>query len=122
MRPVSALYLVVVALALLSAGCSSNKGKIEGTKWSSQAGVVKGINLPPGTLHLSFGTDGSLVYTVGPQAYTGKYSLGMGPNVTFKFEQDLSGRKVHVEKLTISGTQLTMTDSDGTQLTFNKTP
>lgn len=120
MRPISALHLSLAALIILSAGCSSNKSKIEGTKWSSQAAVVKGVNAPAGALSLDFAKDGSLVYRAGPQTFTGKYSLGMGSNVTLKFEQDLAGRKVHVEKISIGGDQLTMTDSDGTQVTFNK--
>jgi len=33
----------------------------------------------------------------------------------------LAGRKNHVEKVVINGDRLTMTDSDGTQLTFDKT-
>jgi hypothetical protein len=122
MRPVSALHLVVATLILVSAGCSSNKGKIEGTKWSSQAAVVKGVNAPAGLLKLDFGKDGSLIYTAGPQRFTGKYSLGMGSNVTLNLDQELAGRKVHVEKVTISDNQLTMTDSDGTQISFNKAP
>jgi hypothetical protein len=44
----------------------------------------------------------------------------MGDNVTLNLDQELSGRKTHVEKVTISGDQLTMTDSDGTALTFKK--
>jgi hypothetical protein len=120
MRSISALHLVLAALILVSTGCSSNKGKIEGTKWSSQAAVLKGVNAPAGLLKLEFGKDGKLVYRAGAQTFTGKYSLGMGPNVTLNLDQDLAGRKVHVEKVTISGNQLTMTDSDGTQITFDK--
>ncbi len=47
---------VVVALALLSAfGCTSkNKGKIEGTKWSSLAGMVKGNNILEAGTPVSF--------------------------------------------------------------------
>jgi hypothetical protein len=103
-------------------GCSSNKGKIEGTKWSSLPGTVKGQNLPEGVLGLEFGADKKLVYTVGLQRFTGTYSLGMGSNVTLHLEQELpgTGRKDHVEKVTIDGDKLTMTDSDGTTLNFKK--
>jgi hypothetical protein len=44
----------------------------------------------------------------------------MGPAVTMNFDTELGGRKVHAEKIIINGDQLTMTDSDGTQLTFQK--
>ena len=122
MRPVSALHLLVAALILVSAGCSSNKGKIEGTKWSSQAAYVKGVNAPAGFLRLDFAKDGSLVYRAGPQTFTGKYSLGLGPNVSLNFDRELAGMKVHVERVSIDGNHLTMTDSDGTEVSFNKVP
>ena len=55
------------------------------------------------------------------QTYNGTYSLGMGDNVSFNFDQELEGRKTHVEKIRIDGDKLTMTDSDGTQVAFKKT-
>jgi hypothetical protein len=122
MRSISARSLAVAALVLVSAGCSTNQGKIEGTKWSSQAGIVKGVNLPSGTMSLSFAKDGSLIFKAGPQTYTGKYSLGLGSYVTLNLDRELAGRKVHVEQVSINGNQLTMTDSDGTTLDFNKAP
>jgi hypothetical protein len=45
----------------------------------------------------------------------------MGSTVTLNLDQEFNGRKVHAEKVVISGDQLTMTDSDGTELTFQKT-
>jgi hypothetical protein len=122
MRPVGTLRLVLLAALLLTAGCASNnKGKIEGTKWSSQAANVKGQSVPAGALTLEFGSDGSLVYKAGPQTFKGTYSLGMGDSVTLKLDRELAGRKNHVEKVVINGDRLTMTDSDGTQLMFDKT-
>ena len=121
MRSLFVPRVACVAALLLAAGCSSsNKGKIEGTKWTSLAATMKGQPLPAGILQLTFGKDGSVVYKAGPQTFTGTYSLGMGSNVTLNLNQDLAGRKKHVEKVTISGNQLTMTDSDGTQLTFQQ--
>ena len=122
MRP-ARLVQGALCLALLCAlGCSSNKGKIEGTKWSSLAGTVKGQAFPDGIVGLEFGNDMKLVYKIGPMTYTGTYSLGMGSNVTLKLDQELpgTGRKDHVEKVTIDGDKLTMTDSDGTTLSFRK--
>ena len=121
MRPTFVLRVACAATLLFAFGCSSNKSKIEGTKWTSQAATVKGKALPAGLLQLEFGNDGSLVYKAGAgQTYTGTYSLGMGATVTLNLNQELAGRKSHAEKITITGDQLTMTDSDGTQLTFQK--
>lgn len=112
---------VLLAVLLLAAGCSSsNKGRVEGTKWSSIAATVKGQQVPDGALRLEFGSDGSLVYKAGPKTYTGKYSLGVGNAVTLHLDQDLAGRKVHVQRVDVSDNQLKMTDSDGTSLSFTK--
>jgi hypothetical protein len=122
MRRVNVLRVVLLlAVVLLPLGCaSSNKGKIEGTKWSSQAATIKGKTLPAGSLQLDFGKDGSLVYLAGPLTLKGTYSLGSGNYVTMNFEQELAGRKSHVQQVAIDGDHLTMTDSDGTQMTFDK--
>ena len=42
-------------------GASANKGKIEGTKWSSVEATVKGTKIAAGLLKLEFGKDGKLV-------------------------------------------------------------
>ena len=121
MRLNALVRLTVVAAALCSVGCmSKNKGKIEGTKWTSQAATIKGDVIPAGTLQLEFMKDGRLNYIAGPITFTGTYSLGFGNNVTLKLDRELSGRKTHVEKIVISGGQLTMSDSDGTSLTFDQ--
>ncbi|MCC6417820.1 MAG: hypothetical protein IT429_06175 [Gemmataceae bacterium] len=121
MRPLQGFGLLLLVAALFITGCSSNnKGKLEGTKWRSQATTVKGIPLPAGSLQLEFSNDGKLVYRVGGQMMTGTYSLGMGDNVNFHMDQNLAGRKDHTEKIVVNGNQLTMTDSDGTTLTFTK--
>ena len=101
-------------------GCSSNKGKIEGTKWSSDAGMHEGQSVPAGKLKFEFRRDGSLVYVAGPLTLTGKYSLGMGDRVTLNLDQELAGTKQHVEKVVIANDKLTMTDGDGTSITFSK--
>jgi hypothetical protein len=122
MRSPHALRVVCLAALLLACGCSSsNKGKIEGTKWTSLATTMKGKAVPAGTAQLHFQGDGKLVYKLGPQTHTGTYSLGMGPTVTLNFDTEVNGRKTHAEKVVINGDELTMTDSDGTELTFQKT-
>lgn len=116
----------IVLLALSSAGCSSsNKGKIEGTKWTSLATKmnVKGkgmTDIPADLLKLEFTKDGRVTYTIGPMTVSGTYSLGMGDLVTLKFDQELEGRKTHTERVKISGDTLTMTDSDGTAVSFKR--
>lgn len=122
MRLPSVIRLAVVAFLVCGvAGCNSNnKGKIEGTKWSSQATTIKGNAIPAGALTLEFTRDGKVTYTAGPMTYTGKYSLGWGDTVTLRLDQDLAGSKTHRERVTIANDQLTMRDSDGTSLTFDK--
>ena len=129
MRPVQhwlrlAAFLVVLgalsgALAHAQGDkASNNKGKIEGTKWSSLPADIKGAKLPAGILKLEFAKDGKLVYRVGPMDYTGTYKLGAGDKVTLQLDKELAGRKDHEESVVIKGNRLTMTDSDGTSLTF----
>src|SRR6516162_8134504 len=92
----------LIAAVLFVTGCSSNnKGKIEGTKWSSNATNVKGAPVPAGMLRLEFATDGKLTYSAGPTTLTGTYSLGGGDTVTFHLDQEVQGRKTHAEKITI---------------------
>lgn len=113
--------VIICLLALFLVGCSSNnKGKIEGTKWSSKKTEMDGIELPAGALTLEFSEDGSLAYTAGPEVYKGKYTLMPGDSVKFVLDKELGGRKDHVEKIVVTGDELTMTDSDKTSLTFTK--
>jgi hypothetical protein len=127
----AAVLRVAGAVVLLSsAGCgSNNKGKIEGTRWSSLATTVTIQEhgpqvLPAGALHLEFGADGKLVMRSGPVTMTGTYVLGAGDVVTLIFDREadrnLAERKTHTEKVAITGDRLTMTDSEGTSVTFEK--
>jgi hypothetical protein len=111
-------YLLLAVLLVFSFGCSSNKGKIEGTKWISEATTMKGVAVPAGIMQLEFGSDGALVSRVGGETFTGRYSLGAGDLVTFNFDKEQAGRKSHAEKISVNGESLTMTDSDGTKLIF----
>jgi hypothetical protein len=113
-------HVMLIGVLLVASGCSSNKGKIEGTKWTSVASNVKGKEFPAGTLVLEFGSDKKLVYKTPVGTFTGTYSLGMGDNVTLNLDTELAGRKQHVEKVKIEGDKLTMTDSDGTAMSFVK--
>jgi hypothetical protein len=44
----------------------------------------------------------------------------MGDRVTLNLDQELGGTKQHVEKVVITNDKHTMTDADGTALTFSK--
>ena len=99
---------------------SDNAGRIEGTKWSSIEGTVKGQKIPAGSLQLEFAKDGKLVYKAGPITFTGTYELKAGDKVVLKLDQELAGRKEHDQKIAIKDGKLTMSDSDGTTLDFEK--
>jgi hypothetical protein len=126
MRAKQLVGLIVVAAALAAAGCQSeNKGKIEGTKWSSNAGTIKGQQLSSGKLELEFYKDGTMEFSGKDLAgrykvITGRYSLGTGYVVVLKLDQELAGMKTHAERVTVDKGQLTMTDSDGTKLVFSR--
>ena len=112
--------IVVVSLAF-AAGCSSsNKGKIEGTKWCSIPGTVRGQHFKEGTLKLEFRADGTMDYRTPRGTFGGKYSLGPSTTVVFNFDRELAGMKNHTEQIKIGGDWLKMTDTDGTEMTFRK--
>jgi hypothetical protein len=124
-RPIVLLPLVFVV------GClSENKGKIEGTRWVSRPATISAkmappgypssVRVPGGYLELHFHQDGNLYYIIRGKIHTGKYSLGMGNIVTFHLDEPVAGMKIHAEKIVIDGEQMSVTDSDGTQLTFDK--
>ncbi len=120
MRSISPPRPLIAAALLFALGCSSNnKGQIEDTKWTSQAAT--GQESPADAMRLEFKKDGKLILIRGSEIHKGTYSLGTGPTVTFTFENDYEGRKIHAEKIVINGDQLTMTNPDGTQMTFRKT-
>lgn len=133
MRPTRLLNLLVLPLLLLATGCvSKNKGVIEGTRWRSvaatiqprgavsPAGVSRSVRLPAGHMELDFNKDGRLFYIIANKLHAGKYTLGGGYAVTMHLDEPLAGLKTHTETIVIEGSKLTMTDSDGTQLTFHK--
>jgi hypothetical protein len=124
MRHVRVPLLRVASLAavLLICGCSSNnEGKLEGTKWTSLAGTVQGKSIPAGTLGLVFGRNHKLTYRTPSGEYRGTYALGAGDYVTFELDRALpNGGKVHYQRIVVKGDRLTLTDPDGTELSFSK--
>ena len=123
-RATPSLLACACALAL-AAGCSSqNKGKLEDTRWESVPTTLKNVELKQGDRVLVFEKE-DLVYVVKDargeeRTLTGKWEYNSGHFVTLKFDQTLNDRKRHVEKIVVSpeGDRLTMTDSDGTSVTF----
>ena len=126
MRGKVVVGLLVVAVALAAVGCdSTNKGKIEGTKWSSNEGTIRGQKLSSGKLVLEFYKDGTLDFSgTDPygnrKVFSGKYTFGMGDIVVMTFDQELAGMKTHAERVNVSKGELTMSDSDGTKLVFSR--
>ena len=122
MRPLHGATPALLAAALFLVGCESNvRGKIEGTRWSSVSTTVNGRTFAAGYLYLEFRKDGTVYYRAGTQKVDGKYSLGWGGDtVTFKLDREIAGSKVHNETVVIKGDTLTMSDSDGLTITFQK--
>lgn len=107
--------VLIICLLVSLAGCSSNKGKIEGTKWTSQAGNMNGQAIPAGFIKLEFGEDGTLVFGNVLEESKGTYSLGLGEFVTLTFDGES-----HMETIKVEGNTLEMFDSDGQSLKFTK--
>jgi hypothetical protein len=121
MRLASAFHWLLIASLVCAAGCASeNKGKIEGTKWRSCASTVKGQALSEGFLRLHFKADGGILYRAGAKTLTGTYKLGSGKTVVMNMNSGSGGTERLSETVEISGGRLTMTDSDGTVIAFNK--
>jgi hypothetical protein len=95
-----------------AAGCSSsNKTRIEGTKWERP--LATGVSL------IEFGTDFKLVVKNPHQTFKGRYELGRGENVTFIFDEEVEGERIHQLKISIDSDTLTMSDKTGT-VSFKK--
>jgi predicted Zn finger-like uncharacterized protein len=99
---------------------SNNSGKIEGTKWRSMGAFINGRNIPAGALKLDFAADGGLRYETPLGVFTGTYTLDPGDKVVLNLDQVLAGSMRHEERVVIKGDRLTMSDSDGTAMTFEK--
>jgi hypothetical protein len=78
------------------------------------------VRLAEGYIELDFHKDGSLYYIIRGKIHTGKYSLGPGRAVILHLDEPVAGLKTHTETVTIQGDRLTMTDTDGTELSFRK--
>jgi len=107
---------------------SNNKGKIEGTKWTNEAGKVKILGkeaeLPAGYITLEFKADGKFSQTM-PVAkdktvtIEGTYTLGEGDDVTMEADVPNLGKKKDTSQIVIKDDKMTISDKDG-KLTFAK--
>lgn len=103
--------LLVLALALAAAGCSSNnKGKIVG-KWETGGGK----------LVFEFTDDGRFIAS-GVVSATGNYSLGSGDwvflrNISPPLKNNQTKSK---DKIVINGDTMTIDSEKGDKLTFNR--
>ncbi len=116
-----AACLVLLVLLPLTAGCqSNNKGKLEGTSWTSDPGKVKGTPVPEGFLKVNFLADGHLVLRGGGKHFNGTYSLGPGHMVSMHLDKELAGSTSFMETIVVEGKRMTMTDLDGTEIAFQQ--
>jgi hypothetical protein len=113
---------LVVAVALVAAvGCeSNNKGKLEGTKWFGELKEAPGASMT-----MEFAADGNLKMVISAKnvskTITGKWRLSFGDYVEMTdLSEPLAGRTSHSEKITVEGATLTMTDSDGKAISFQR--
>jgi hypothetical protein len=121
MRPAPLLRLLALLLLALAAGCASNnKGKLEGTRWHSDADKYKGKSLPSGFLKLEFDRNGGVIYRAGTHTFTGKYTYGPGDQVIFHLDRELGGSKVHTQTVLVHGDRMVIIDGDGTEMRFQK--
>jgi hypothetical protein len=119
MRPAQLLRVLLLFVLVGAVGCESqNKGKIEGKRWRSGASSVKGHLVDDGQLALDFQADGQLTFRAHNQLFHGTYRFGPGKTVYLTLDKPLAGRREHAETVEVHGDRLTMTDSDGTSLTF----
>jgi hypothetical protein len=99
---------------------SNNKGKIEGTKWTSLEFTAKGKKVPADSVRFEFAKDGKLTYWILDKPYRGVYTLGDGDIVTLDLDEPLAGSKKHIQTIIIKDDSLRLIDTDKTELKFKK--
>lgn len=125
------LCLVLVVLSAPFSGCgvgnvesnsslSNNRGKIEGTSWVSRKTEIDGKTIPAGTVRLNFSPSTFLVCEWDGDKFRGKYILGPGDTVIWKFDEPLNGSTEHSYQCMFDGNQLTLKDQKGTEIIFDR--
>jgi len=113
---------VVLVACIVAIGCksSNNRGKVEGTKWSSFAQTVHGEPKPDGYYTLEFAADKTFTYQCESFKLTGSYKLGQGDEVTMHYDGLKPGNRSQLETVRVRGEELEITDTDGTVRRFRK--
>jgi len=121
MRRFCTFLYATLALVLIATGCASkNKGKIEGTRWKSDAAVVFGKEVPAGGIIYEFNKDGTFKGSLGGKGVSGTYTLEWGSVVTLHCDQTLPTGGSQSQHVTIDGEHMTMIDPDGTRISFRR--
>jgi hypothetical protein len=114
--------MLLLGSMFLASGCglteSKNKGKLEGTRWTSEKTSYMGREVPAGHLKLYFGLSDKLTYRVGSDAYTGKYAYAPGQIVVFELDRELGGSKKHSERIWFEGEKMVVSDVLGPKVSF----
>lgn len=120
MLPSLVLLLVFLLVGML--GCkqkpSNNAGKLEGTRWSNEAGFIKKYPYPSDVIRMEFRGGGYFLFKVGGEQYTGKFKYGGGDTVYLNFDKPFHGSSSYVESIYLAGDRMTMSDPDGTSIKF----
>jgi hypothetical protein len=114
----SCWVLAVLAISGCGMAESKNKGKLEGTRWSSEKTSYMGKEVPAGHLKLTFSFGGRMTYYVGTEAYAGKFVLGSGQIVTFELDREFAGSKKHAERIWFEGEKMVVSDVLGPKVSF----
>jgi hypothetical protein len=123
MRAARLIFTTVLIIACLAAsGCTSsnNRGKVEGTKWSSVAQTIHGEPKPEGYYVLEFAPDKTFTYQCENFKLTGSYKLGQGDEVTMHYDGLKAGKRSQLETVRVRGDELEIVDTDGTIRKFRK--
>ena len=118
--------LLLLILLLTIPACSSNdKGKLNG-RWESMNTTQKCVLVFD---HAGFGTPRVTISLSGNDANqsqlqpvcSGTYTLLAGDFIEIELDAAWNGLKKHREKITVTGSQLTLRDGDGTTIVFQLT-
>ena len=113
---------VVLVACVVAVGCksSNNRGRVEGTKWTSVAQTIHGEPKPEGYYVLEFAADKTFTYQCESFKLTGSYKLGQGDEVTMHYDGLKAGKRSQLETVRVRGEELEITDTDGTVRKFRK--
>src|SRR5262249_55968099 len=87
-----------------------NKGKLEGTTWTSERQTFGGVVEPAGNRQVTFFRGGGLSYVAGK----GGEVVGAGEWVMVVLDKPLNNSKKHLVSIHVEGDRLTVTDQSGT--------